>query len=101
MLREFAIVLTTFFEICFKGQNKNAMKKDSSRKYNFSGFQIKKIQYKNVVTQISDDKKVKDAKISPISKLDIISTSPEAYIHKIQLGRALSSQMSIGDKNIS
>lgn len=48
--------------------------------------------------QIVDDKKGKDAKIAPISKLDIISTAPEAYIHKIQLGRVLSSPLSTSDE---
>ncbi|KAL3994386.1 Patched family protein [Acanthocheilonema viteae] len=63
--------------------------------------EAKKKQYKNGVSQIGNDMKGKDAKIAPISKLDIISIAPEAYIHKIQLGRALSSPISTGDKSNS
>ncbi|KAK6103094.1 Patched family protein [Brugia pahangi] len=58
--------------------------------------ELKKTQYKNGVTQIGGDKR--ETKIAPISKLDIISTKAEAYVHKIELGRVLSSPMSICDK---
>uniref|UniRef100_A0A1I7VN58 SSD domain-containing protein n=1 Tax=Loa loa TaxID=7209 RepID=A0A1I7VN58_LOALO len=63
--------------------------------------EVKKTQYKGRATQVGGDKEEKNAKRAPISQLDIINTAPEAYIHKIELGRALSSPISTSDKSNS